>query len=66
MSEVKPLILGLCSMNSFEIGEKKQRREKKKNEIFFCNEQACGLTRYVFYLKSKGCFWFLFLPVIKS
>lgn len=35
MSEVKPLILGLCSMNSFEIGEKKQRREKKKMKYFF-------------------------------
>lgn len=34
MSEVKPLILGLCSMNSFEIGGKKQSKGKK-TEIFF-------------------------------
>lgn len=46
MSEVKSLIHELCSMNLFEMGGKKQR----KNENIFSyhlNEKACERSRYV-------------------
>lgn len=48
MSEVKPLIQELCSMNLFEMVEKKKKKGEK-NELYFCypfNEKACGLTMY--------------------
>lgn len=50
MSEVKSLIHGLCSMNLFEMGEKKQREDITKKLKYFSyhlNEKACEFTRYV-------------------
>lgn len=47
MSEVKPLILGLCSMNSFEIGEK-SKAKGKKTEIFFAMNKHVDLPDMCF------------------
>lgn len=58
MSDVKPLIHWLCSMNLFEVGEKSKAKKKLKYFCYPFNEQACGLTRYVFYLLTKSAFGF--------
>lgn len=66
MSEVKPLIHGLCSVNLFEMSEKSEEKIKKLKYFFYhLSEKPCELTRYVL-LYEQGCFWFLFIPVIKS
>lgn len=58
MSEVKPLIHQLCSMNLFEMGKKKKQRKEKSKIFLLPNEQACELTRYLFYIINKGYFGF--------
>lgn len=66
MSKVKPLIHGLCSVNVFEMGEKSKAKIKKLQYFPTTWVKNHVNVLDMFYCINKGCFWFLFIPVIKS